>query len=198
MKQKSGLVSRFSVSSCFNLSTASITSSRWHKADYWNSASSFSDEGGKLGKINRPGPALDHLTGVLAIDQFGDQPGEFLIQQQTYRSIFNGQMIVLVDAAPASQKPVEIWITLPQEFQHVEHKHLACRKPTAHQPVQIVHFQPLGRKVPDPFLAVTTVRRLKVSTGYGTSDFLFGHRQLRRVRLRRMIAENHRRGNTLT
>jgi hypothetical protein len=62
--------------------------------------------------------------------------------------------------------------------------------------VQIIRFKPVGSEVPDPFLAVTTVRRLKVSAGNGTSDLLFGHRHLRYVGMQQILQENQRRGNS--
>ena len=66
-------------------------------------------------------------------------------------------------------------IAFSQELQHVEHEQLARRKPAADEPVEIIRFQALGGKMPDPFLAIATVRDLQIGAGNGESDFLSGH-----------------------
>jgi hypothetical protein len=45
----------------------------------------------------------------------------------------------------------------------------------------------VGGEVPDPFLAIAAVSRLKVGAGNGESDLLFGHVQLHNIEMHRMI-----------
>jgi hypothetical protein len=140
-------------------------------------ASAFPGEGVQRRKIDRPGPALDHLYGLLRIGKLGSQLGELRVQQLAHCGKVHGQVVVLVDAPPAGQEPVEVEVGFLQELQHVEHEHFARREPAADQPLQIIGFQSVGGEVPDPFLAVATVRCRKVGAGNGKSDLLFGHIQ---------------------
>lgn len=143
----------------------------------------------KRRKIDLPGPTLDHFCVLLPIDKIGNQFGEFPVQQLAHRAVFHGQMVVLVNTAPADQETVEIRIAFAQKLQHIKHKQSAPREPATDQPVEIIGFQSVSGKVTDPLLAVITVRRLEVSAGNGTSDLFFGHSSLRLIAMHRMIPE---------
>jgi hypothetical protein len=159
-------------------------------------ASAFFGEGRQGREIDHPGAALDYLFDLLPLGKPGNQLGKFPVHQLAHRSEFYGQVVVLADAVPASQETVEIGIGFPQELQHVKHEQLARREFAAEQPVQVFRFQPVGGEVPDPFLAIKTVRCRKVGAGNCKSDLLFGHKQLRhRVGIYLMIPENHWWGN---
>ena len=137
--------------------------------------SAFSGDRFQRREIDHAGAAFDHLFDLLPFGEPGNQLRELPVQKIAHRGEFDGQMVVLMEAAPAGQETVKVWVGSSQELDHVEDKQPVRREFAADQTVQVIRFQPIGGEVPNPFLAVKTVRRINVGAGNCESYFLFGH-----------------------
>jgi len=85
--------------------------------------SAFPGEGVQRRKVDRPGPTLDHFSGLLPMGKLGSQPGNSLFTSWR-TSAKSMDRWSSGGCRPGRPETVEIVIGFPQELQHIEQNSL--------------------------------------------------------------------------